>query len=138
MLLLTPLYYCLCGGFERVMLGERADDGSIRSLYLYVSRSVAAIWVLYPVAWLLTDGMKLWSVSASCVLYGLLDLWSKCIIGNMVFAHQDALRTLYGHDLDFSRGKRAEAMVNRAAAGALSNPPAAATATLPTSSIASL
>jgi bacteriorhodopsin len=107
-LLLLPLFYCLSGGFERVLATDRASDPKIRSLFVSLCVSVGMLWSLYPLVWFLCDGLKIWSVDSSCLLYGCLDIFAKCIIGDIVLNSQSALTTLYRLDSDDNSQRHAE------------------------------
>jgi sensory rhodopsin len=101
------LFYYLFGRVTRAAKDERA---AIRSLFGLLRNYIAAIWVAYPVVWVLAPtGEGVLTALGADIAFMVLDVITKVGIGVIVIYSGEALRDLAERDTRRTRKRRSPA-----------------------------
>jgi len=93
--------------------GLNKGVGDARGLYATVTYLTIASWTCYPVVWALCEGGDLVGVNASCLLYTVMDVTSKCLFGILIVSNREALDAIYNAKEGYA-GVKADAEENAA------------------------
>uniref|UniRef100_A0A061RSZ0 H 2-mkate-hbetabr n=1 Tax=Tetraselmis sp. GSL018 TaxID=582737 RepID=A0A061RSZ0_9CHLO len=63
----------------------------VKNLYLLLATSTVSVWSMYPIVWLLADGLNIMPVDLETILYALLDISAKCAFGFVLLLSREAV-----------------------------------------------
>jgi len=71
-----------------------------RALYNKVASMTIVLWSLYPVVWIVAEGLRLISPSLEACCYMIMDVLSKCLFGFFIVGGRTALEQINSQDRD--------------------------------------
>lgn len=93
--------------FSRVTSAAKDERPAIRSLFALLRNYIAAIWIAYPVVWLVAPtGLDVLTVLGADIAFMILDVITKVGIGVIVIYSGEALQDLAERDTRRTRKRR--------------------------------
>jgi len=83
-----PILIALCGGLSKQASNAPAD---VKNVLMRLCGLTAITWVLYPVVWIICEGLNIVSMDTEVVIYAILDVISKCGFGFILCTQRSAI-----------------------------------------------
>merc|ERR1711990_235167 len=84
----------------QVLLKYNKDNkygAQAQALYQKVSSMTIVLWSLYPLVWVLAEGLRVVSPSLEACMYMVMDVLSKCLFGFFIVQGRGALAAVHGY-----------------------------------------
>merc|ERR1719266_154767 len=84
----------------QVLLKYNKDNkfgAQAQALYQKVSSMTIVLWSLYPLVWVLAEGLRVVSPSLEACMYMIMDVLSKCLFGFFIVQGRGALAAVNGY-----------------------------------------
>jgi len=103
-ILFIPILIALCGGLSKQASKAPAD---VRSVLVRLCALTATTWIVYPLVWIVCEGLNIGSVDTEIVIYAILDVLSKCGFGFILCMQRSAIEKVAKMEESFGNIKRA-------------------------------
>jgi len=93
----VPILIALCGGLSKQASNAPAD---VQSVLVRLCGLTAITWIVYPLVWIVCEGLNAVSMDTEVVIYAILDVLSKCGFGFILCVDRRAIEKIYQLELN--------------------------------------